>query len=161
MAERPPGLSDASQQAPLPINAEEAENRVDQLKIEIKSTLNNIRDERLDALAKESQKQMKEQDEKRHEMSKVLSAYTKRIEELIIKAISTSKYRWRTPRGIAKDSGVPDPQVIEILEGSELFIRARKDNDRGEPLYTTKEKYKSDSTLGQRLLAAITNKVHE
>jgi hypothetical protein len=76
----------------------------------------------------------------------------------IIQTISTSQYRWRTPRGIAKDSGVPYPQVIEILERSEFFIRARKSNNRGEPLYTTKEKYKAESTLGQRILAAVTNK---
>ena len=79
----------------------------------------------------------------------------------IIHAISTSKYRWRTPRGIAKDSGVPYAQVMEMLERSDLFIRARKSNDRGEPLYTTKGKYKSESTLGQRLLSAITNKLPE
>jgi len=81
--------------------------------------------------------------------------------ERIIQVISTSKYRWRTPRGIAKDSGVPYPQVMQILERSNLFIRARKSNDRGEPLYSTREKYGTDSTFGQRLFSAITNKLPE
>jgi hypothetical protein len=77
----------------------------------------------------------------------------------IVQAITSSKFRWRTPRGIAKDSGVPLPQVIEVLERSDAFIRARKSNDRGEPLYSTKEKYKTESTLTQRVLAALTNKI--
>ncbi len=76
----------------------------------------------------------------------------------IVQAIKTSQYRWRTPRGIAKDSGVPHPQVTEILDQSDLFIRARKGNARGESLYTTKERYTTDVTLGQRVLAAVTNK---
>ncbi len=81
-------------------------------------------------------------------------------QDRIIQAISGSKYRWRTPRGISKDSGVPYPQVMEILERKKLFVRARKGNDRDEPLYTTKEKHRSGS-LAQRLLAAVTNKLPE
>lgn len=79
----------------------------------------------------------------------------------VIAAITSSNYRWRTPRGIAKDSGVPLPQVMETLERSDSFLRSRKGNGRSEPLYTTKEKYKDNSSIGQRIVAAITNKISD
>jgi hypothetical protein len=77
----------------------------------------------------------------------------------IIQAIAASKYRWRTPRGIAKESGVPLPQVMETLERSDAFIRSRKGNDRGEPLYSTKTKYREETSFGERVLTALTNRI--
>jgi hypothetical protein len=81
--------------------------------------------------------------------------------QLIIQAINTSSFRWRSPRGIAKDTGLPLQQVFELLERSDAFHRARKSNARGEPLYTTADRYRSDQSLSQRLLSAITNKMAE
>lgn len=83
------------------------------------------------------------------------------VRDKIIQAIASSKFRWRTPKGIAKDSGVKISQVIEILEQSDAFVRARKSNDRGEPLYTTKDKYKAETSFGQRVMSALTNKIAE
>jgi len=82
----------------------------------------------------------------------------KEARERIIAAVASSSFRWRTPRGIAQDSGVSLPQVIEVLERSDAFVRARKGNSQGEPLYSTKEKY-SESSLGQRVISAITNEM--
>lgn len=79
--------------------------------------------------------------------------------DLLVKAIEGSQYRWRTPRGIAKDSGVPFQNVLEVLERSDAFVRARKGNARGEPLYSTRERQKDESTLGKRVLAALTNRI--
>ena len=81
--------------------------------------------------------------------------------ERIIDAIASSNYRWRTARGIAKDADVPIQQVIEVLERSDAFIRAKKANARGEALYTTTDKYKSETSLSRRLLSALTNKITE
>lgn len=81
--------------------------------------------------------------------------------ELMIRAVNSSTYRWRTPRGIAKDTGLPPQQVLELLDRSDAFVRAKKGNARGEPLFTTTEKYKSETPLSRRLLNAITNKISE
>lgn len=81
--------------------------------------------------------------------------------ELIVKAINSSPYKWRSPRGIAKDCGLAIQKVMEILDRSGDFVRARKTNAKGEALYTTKKKYKSEQTLSQRLLGAITNRISE
>lgn len=77
----------------------------------------------------------------------------------IRQAIARSKFQWRTSRGIASDSGVPAEKVAALLEQGEGFLRARRPNDRGEALYTTREKYLSSASLTQRVLGAITNKV--
>lgn len=79
----------------------------------------------------------------------------------IIAAITASNYRWRTPRGIAKDSGLSMPQVIEALERADAFVRARTGNSRGEPLYTTKEKYRKTTSLADRIVSVITNKISD
>jgi hypothetical protein len=75
----------------------------------------------------------------------------------ITRAIADSKFRWRTLRGIAKDSGVPVPQVSELLERSDAFIRARTANKSGQPLYTTKDKHRTETSVGQRVINAIVN----
>ncbi|AZN35544.1 hypothetical protein [Iodobacter ciconiae] len=79
----------------------------------------------------------------------------------MISAIASSKYRWRTARGISKDSGLVIAQVLDVLDKSDAFIRARKGNARGELLYTTKERYKSETSLAMRVIGALTNKISE
>ena len=77
----------------------------------------------------------------------------------ILAAISNSPFKWRTPRGIAKDSGVPTQQVLKILGESDDFLKARKPNKHGEPLFSTKKKYETDAGFGERVLSVITNKI--
>jgi hypothetical protein len=80
--------------------------------------------------------------------------------EQIIKAISSSEFRWRTVRGIAKDTGLEEPKIVKVLDQSENFIRARKPNAAGDALYTTRDKYAKETSLSTRLLSAITNKIN-
>lgn len=81
--------------------------------------------------------------------------------KLISKAIDDSKYRWRTPSGLSRDSGLSIDKVTELLEGSGAFVRARRANARGEALFAIKEKISKESTFKVRLLSALTNKVQE
>ena len=69
--------------------------------------------------------------------------------------------KWRTPDGIAKSSGLTIEQVIQYLDTAEAIIRARSPNAKGEPLFTTTEKYLKNTGLALRVLSAITNKVAE
>jgi hypothetical protein len=83
----------------------------------------------------------------------------KEAKDLIMKAIINSSYRWRTPRGIAKDARIPLSKVITLLEKGDDFLRAHKSNNNGEPLYTTKEKRQHETNLVQRILSVISNRV--
>lgn len=81
--DHPSGFSDVSQEslrgASLPINYEEAEKEIEQLKIAIESRLRSIRNEKLDEVSKEAKDELVKQDEKRRAISEPVSAYKKRI----------------------------------------------------------------------------------
>ncbi|HEX4961972.1 MAG TPA: hypothetical protein VF173_14115 [Thermoanaerobaculia bacterium] len=79
----------------------------------------------------------------------------------IIAAINDSKYKWRTPKGIAQSTGIELEEVMRHLDTSGEIIQARNNNAKGEPLFTTTEKYKENTGLASRVLSAITNKVVE
>lgn len=85
----------------------------------------------------------------------------KNARDRMITAIRNSQYRWRTAKGISKDSGVPISQILKIFEKSDMFLQAKKTNARGEHLYTTKERYKSETSLGKRLINVLTNTISE
>jgi len=85
----------------------------------------------------------------------------KEARDKMIDAIIHSPYKWRTAKGIAKDSGVSVTQVLDIFEKTDAFLRAKKPNARGELLYTTKERYKSETSLGKRLIDVLTNTLGE
>jgi hypothetical protein len=79
--------------------------------------------------------------------------------EKIYAAITNSEYLWRTPNGIAKDTGLSLETVLDTLEQQDGFLRSRKRNMQGRALYTTLDKYHSDSPWLRRLLDAMTNTV--
>lgn len=85
----------------------------------------------------------------------------KEIKEQIIGAFKNSEFKWRTSRGISKDTKIPIQNVIDFLEHSELIIKAKKANNKGQPLYSFKEIYETKTPFTTRLLNAITNKINE
>ena len=81
----------------------------------------------------------------------------KEQKENIIRAIEASEYKWRTIRGIVKDSKVPLQQVEKIVKRSDEIVKARKPNSHGQALFTTRKKLKKESSAFQRLAAKIIN----
>lgn len=81
------------------------------------------------------------------------------VREAIVRVMSNSKFRWRTPSGIAKDVGTSIQQVRQVLERSSEFVRAKKSNARGEALFSTKVRYQAETPVAQRVLNAIANKI--
>jgi hypothetical protein len=83
------------------------------------------------------------------------------LDDAIAKAISGSRYKWRTATGISKEISVDERQVFHALQNSDRFIKARRTNDRGEALYTTAERYRKETSLMNRLLSAAANTVYD
>ena len=79
------------------------------------------------------------------------------LKELILEAIESSAYKWRTSRGIAKEINIQDVQVKEFLEKSNLIIKAKKKNSRGESIYTTRLKYKEKTSFMKRVISVLSN----
>ena len=79
--------------------------------------------------------------------------------EKIRTAIRESKYVWRTPISLAKETNIPLETVLTMLETSDGFLRAYHTNAQGQSVFTTKEKYLSDSPWTRRLLDLLANKI--
>ena len=79
--------------------------------------------------------------------------------EKIRTAIRESKYVWRTPISLAKETNIPLETVLTLLETSGSFLRAYNTNAKGQSVFSTKEKYLADSTWRRRLLDLLANKV--
>jgi len=58
----------------------------------------------------------------------------------IINAMKESPYRWRTARGLSKDTGIGIEDVVDFLERSSAVMRAKKSNSKGQALYALREK---------------------
>ncbi len=83
----------------------------------------------------------------------------KETKNLILGAFEGSEYKWRTARGIAKESGLSIQEVNKFLENSPAILRSKKPNKQGKPLFTTRDRYRKSTPLTRRLLAALKNEV--
>jgi hypothetical protein len=73
----------------------------------------------------------------------------------IIHAMQESSYRWRTARGLSKDTGIGIEDVVDFLERSPAVVRAKKSNSKGQALYALRDK---SVPLGQRIANVILNR---
>ncbi|WP_225547350.1 hypothetical protein [Chromobacterium violaceum] len=76
----------------------------------------------------------------------------KEIEKLILESFTNSKYKWRTARGVSKETKIPVNDVTVFLEKSSNFERSKKTNSTGQRLYMYK------GTLIDRIKSAILNR---
>ena len=81
----------------------------------------------------------------------------KEIKNLILGALERSNYKWRTARGIAKETDIPIQKVQQFLEESPAILRSKKPNSSGRPLFTTRDRFKKSTPITKRLLAALRN----
>ena len=82
------------------------------------------------------------------------------LTQKIKSAIESSPLKWRTIRGLAKDLQTSELDIGLVLNYSSEFLRARQTNKNGEALYTTREKYKKQTSLLERALGAAANTVN-
>jgi hypothetical protein len=61
---------------------------------------------------------------------------------LVLKALEDPDWDWRTVEGVAQSTGLPVKRVQEVLESSAAVMRSSVPDERGRPLYTTREHYR-------------------
>lgn len=82
--------------------------------------------------------------------------------EKIKQALENQQYKWRTPEGIAKETGYDFTTVVSSLSThSDLVIKSTIPSTTGQELFTTRDHYREKSTLWDRFESAITNKVQK
>lgn len=81
--------------------------------------------------------------------------------EQVKQALETSEVRFRTVNGIAKEIGLTYDEVLKILHdddsGIDVVLISRR-NTNSEALYTTKTRYKKESTWREKLCCAMNGK---
>ena len=78
--------------------------------------------------------------------------------QLILNAIDNPKYKARTIQGIAKESQLPESDVVTMLNSSDMKVRVMrvpgvKKNNK--PLYVTVKRYKSNAPFSVRILNMV------
>ena len=80
--------------------------------------------------------------------------------ELIQKALENSDYKWRTLDGVAKETGLDNVTVVSSMSNhSDLVIQSSIPSKTGAELFTTRNHYKEKSSVIDRILNSVTNKV--
>lgn len=80
--------------------------------------------------------------------------------EKIYLALKNSKFDFRTVRGIAKTTGLPEPTVSDMLERNQnLFRKSQVISKKGEETYALREKKMGASEILDVLRSALTKGV--
>lgn len=77
----------------------------------------------------------------------------------VIQVLENPKYKWRTVRGIARESEMPESKVEEILERTKgLIVQSSVPSTDGSPLFTTRRHLRQHGTAFARLVGAFKNR---
>lgn len=86
-------------------------------------------------------------------------SYTNDDRVKVIKALENPKYKWRTVRGVAQESGLPEQRVGEIVSRTKgLVVQSSVPSTDGLPLYTTRRHLREKGTTVERLFGAFKNR---
>jgi len=78
---------------------------------------------------------------------------------MIEKSMRNKRYMWRTIKGIAKETGLREEDILhKIQENSDMFILSSSRNEKGEELYALRSVYREKASPFRRLSSAITNR---
>lgn len=80
----------------------------------------------------------------------------------VLNALNNPKYEWRTVSGISKEAHLSPEEAIEILgilRAQGLVLRSNVPSQDGKELFITREKFNRRSSLGEKILGAIRNRI--
>lgn len=80
----------------------------------------------------------------------------------VLNALNNPKFDWRTITGISKEGHLAVDEAIDILgelraEGS--VIESNSQSKDGTYLFITRDKFNQRSTLGEKILGAVRNRI--
>lgn len=78
------------------------------------------------------------------------------LNEKVIKALEDKKYKWRTPKGIAKQVGVPEEKVLFVIgQNTDKIIQSNVPSVDGSPLFTTRVHFQATSSPFEKIIGAF------
>jgi hypothetical protein len=78
----------------------------------------------------------------------------------VMDALENEKYDWRTLRGIARETGFSKEKIPGILaQEKDNIIQSPTPSDKGEELYTTRNRYLETASPGQKIIWSLKNRL--
>lgn len=81
--------------------------------------------------------------------------------DIVLMALESPKYKWRTIKGVAKEAKLPEQVVLKAvydLRKAGSVVRSSVVSDTGEELFTTRNHFKKAAPLSARFMAALRNR---
>ena len=80
-------------------------------------------------------------------------------EEKLKTAFNNPKYKWRTVRGVEKETGIARDKVTGYIStNGDNIVKSSSRNLKGEQLYTSRRKYRDKAGVFVRLSSAMKNR---
>lgn len=80
--------------------------------------------------------------------------------QAVINALDNPKYKWRTIDGVAKETGFDQAYVEEVLKKlSDEIVKSSINSADGRDLFTTRDNFSRQASVGEKILGAIKNRV--
>ncbi len=74
----------------------------------------------------------------------------------VIKALESEKFKWRTIKGISKEIGLNEDEVLSIIEhNKDVIVHSSVPSKNGEDLYTTKQHFHKYSSAMDKIMGAF------
>lgn len=89
-----------------------------------------------------------------------MSSSNENDKEKVIKALEDDRYKWRTIKGIATAARISPAKVEAVLQAQQdKIVRSSINGANGEALYATRRHFKKKSSFGERVMAAMRNRM--
>lgn len=80
--------------------------------------------------------------------------------DAVIAALENPGYQWRTVSGVAKEAGVSEATVLEIISlNRDRIVQSSVPSTKGEDLYTTRKHYREFASPIQKIFGAVKNRI--
>lgn len=78
----------------------------------------------------------------------------------VMRALQNPKYRWRTPSGVASESGLTAQRAYEVLiQMTDDVMAANAQAPSGEPLFASRQHFLQQSGVFQNITGGLKNRL--
>ena len=85
--------------------------------------------------------------------------YNPQQRDKVIAALESPKFKWRTIKGVAGETGLDSSIVQAIISDHEdIIIRSTIPSESGESLYTTREHFRKSATIFEKIVGSLKNR---
>lgn len=82
------------------------------------------------------------------------------LKQKIFVALEDKRYKWRTPKGIAKQVGASEEEVLfTIVNNADNIVQSSVPSTDGSPLFTTRDHFHEMSSAYEKIVGAFKGRI--